>query len=255
LKRLYLRIFLVFLLGLAVRFFVVSTLRVTSNSMAPALLPGDLVWATKLSYRIDFPKLGVEWFSDDIQRGELALFFYSDQPKIHYIQRIVALPGDVVQMKAGFLYINDKKCKKERVTQERPSSVPGETDSVEVRLGGWALARESCFGGPSHLILEDPQHPVDFPLLVVPMGEVLLLPDRRERGPVQGGATPSAGVALNPEPEADPWAHWDAVPIRNLQGRAALVFFSMAPPSSQLATGGSAETRWRVRWDRLFTRL
>lgn len=69
---------------------------VIGYSMSPSLENDEEVLIDKFMYKLINPK-----------REDLVVFLPNGNPKSHYyIRRIVALPGDRVQVKEGFLYIN-----------------------------------------------------------------------------------------------------------------------------------------------------
>ena len=81
--------------------FVSARIRVESVSMRETLLPGDFVLVNRMAYKIsDFP-------TGEIKRGDVVVFdppFAAPEP---YIKRVIGLPGEVVSIKDGKLYVND----------------------------------------------------------------------------------------------------------------------------------------------------
>lgn len=73
---------------------VVARVRVLNISMVPTLVPGELVMVNKLAY-----KLG------EMERGDIIVFHYSESED--YVKRLIGLPGDVVEMRNGIVYISD----------------------------------------------------------------------------------------------------------------------------------------------------
>ncbi|MCU0826712.1 MAG: signal peptidase I [Tabrizicola sp.] len=67
---------------------------IPSENMKPALLVGDFLIATRVS-------------PDDLQRGDVVVFRHPTNGT-DYIKRVIGLPQDRVQMRAGVLYINDE---------------------------------------------------------------------------------------------------------------------------------------------------
>lgn len=106
-----------------IRSFFFEPFYIPSGSMKPNLLIGDYVIVTKYSYgysRYSFP-FGFNFFSGRIfadsevkkpQRGDIAVFRFPPDPSVNYIKRVIGLPGDLIQMRNGTLYINDKKIEK-----------------------------------------------------------------------------------------------------------------------------------------------
>lgn len=77
------------------RMFVLETVRVAGESMEPTLHDGELVLVNKLSFTLRDPR-----------RGELALSGTACEPYRRQVKRIVALPGDTVEMRCNVLYVN-----------------------------------------------------------------------------------------------------------------------------------------------------
>ena len=68
------------------------------DSMSPALENGDVVLVNRFIYKVKSP-----------QMGDLIVFKPNGNENSHYyIKRVVAGPGDTVQIKEGFLYVNDE---------------------------------------------------------------------------------------------------------------------------------------------------
>lgn len=69
--------------------------RVSGSSMETTLSDGDNLIVDKLSYRFQDPK-----------RFDIVVFPYKYEENTYYIKRIIGLPGDIVQVKDGYTYIN-----------------------------------------------------------------------------------------------------------------------------------------------------
>ncbi len=86
-------------LSLLLRTLVIEAFRVSSASMSATLAVGDRVLVNKLVYRLRM-----------VKRGEIVVvkspFTTSERATKHIIKRIVALPGEVVEAKAGRIYVN-----------------------------------------------------------------------------------------------------------------------------------------------------
>lgn len=92
-----------------VRLFVAESFRITSTSMAPALLVGDRVLVNRLAYRNgETPK-----------RGDIVLFeatLPGEAPRV-FVKRVIGLPGDTVEMAAGVLRVNGDEWQREPVAE------------------------------------------------------------------------------------------------------------------------------------------
>ena len=75
--------------------FVGQRTQVSGSSMETTLSDGDHLIVDKISYRFREP-----------QRYEIVVFPYRYEKNTYYIKRIIGLPGDTVQVKDGYTYIN-----------------------------------------------------------------------------------------------------------------------------------------------------
>ena len=71
---------------------------VSGSSMETTLSDGDQLLVDKLSYRFQDPK-----------RFDIIVFPYQYEENVYYIKRIIGLPGETVQVKDGYVYINGEK--------------------------------------------------------------------------------------------------------------------------------------------------
>jgi signal peptidase I len=77
------------------RIFGYMTYRVSSQSMAPTLVAGDLILTKTYVYMLDKP-----------HRRDVVVFAYPNDPKIPFVMRIIAVPGDRVEMKERKVMVN-----------------------------------------------------------------------------------------------------------------------------------------------------
>lgn len=75
-----------------------ARIRVDGASMEPTLVSGEYVIVSRLSYRLGSP-----------QRGDIIVFHFPRDPNEEYIKRIIGLPGDVVAVKDGSVYVNGQQ--------------------------------------------------------------------------------------------------------------------------------------------------
>lgn len=97
--------------------FVVQAFRVQGPSMMPLLEDGERIVVNKLVYHV----------GGEIRRGDVVVFWYPHDPSVSYIKRVAALPGDVVEVRDGELYVNEKTVDEPYVRQDfkdRQSNLP-----------------------------------------------------------------------------------------------------------------------------------
>lgn len=86
--------------------------KIPSGSMIPTLLVGDFILVNKFSYGLKVPFS--DWFTDPIyitkpskpKRGDIIVFKYPLNTDLNYIKRVVAIPGDRVQISNKQVYLN-----------------------------------------------------------------------------------------------------------------------------------------------------
>ncbi len=75
--------------------FVAQAFRVQGTSMEPLLSDGERIVVNKFVYRFR-----------PIERGDVVVFWYPRDPSVSFIKRVVALPGDSVEIRSGRLLVN-----------------------------------------------------------------------------------------------------------------------------------------------------
>ena len=75
--------------------FVAQAFRVQGTSMEPLLLDGERIVVNKFVYRFR-----------PIERGDVVVFWYPRDPSVSFVKRVVALPGDLVEIRGGELVVN-----------------------------------------------------------------------------------------------------------------------------------------------------
>lgn len=97
------------LLVMGVRWALFEPFVIPSGSMIPNLLIHDHILVKKFAYGLHFPfsdKWLVQWSTP--QRGDIVVFKYPENPDVYYIKRLIGLPGDRIEVRAGRITVNDK---------------------------------------------------------------------------------------------------------------------------------------------------
>ena len=104
---------------LLVIFFAAQAFVIPSGSMKRTLLPGDALFAKKFAYGIPIPH--IPWLEIPIlpdfrgdghlidgprpKRGDIVIFRYPVNPKLHFVKRCVAIGGDKLMVRDKNLYL------------------------------------------------------------------------------------------------------------------------------------------------------
>ena len=90
--------------------------------MEPTLLIGDRLFVTKYTYgysRHSFPFSpnisNKRYLKKNPKRGDVIVFKTPADNRTDYIKRLIGLPGDIVQLINGDLYLNNKKLLKKKI--------------------------------------------------------------------------------------------------------------------------------------------
>src|SRR5947207_9509150 len=77
--------------------FLYQPVKVEGTSMLPELVDQERIFVNKFVYRIE-----------KIQRKDIVVFWYPLDPTKSYIKRVIGMPGDMVEVRRGVVYVNDK---------------------------------------------------------------------------------------------------------------------------------------------------
>lgn len=222
------------LFALLIRSVIFEPFNIPSSSMKPSLLVGDYLFVNKPAYgysRYSFP-FGIapiegRIWSGEPTRGDVIVFALPSAPSISYIKRVVAMPGETVQVRRGRLYINSNLVEREFIASHEVIDDNG-------RMQKLSEYEETLPNGIKHKIYEnsDFEQLDNTPVFTVPENHYFVMGDNRDNS--QDSRVPEL---VGP------------IPYENIVGRADFLFFS---------TNGYARFfeiwKWpqSIRYDRLF---
>lgn len=203
------------LIVFAIRSSIVEPFKIPSGSMIPTLYVGDFIFVNKFAFGLKLP------FSDlfgapitllkreSPHRGDIVVFLYPRDPSVHYIKRVIGLPGDTVEVRNKTVFINGKaldqaeKNGDEKISQLKDIGDPRYGDSH------MRLLLEKIDGGHEHNILVDAnnEYTTNFEPVKVPDNNLFVMGDNRDF--------------------SNDSRFWGFVPFENISGRAEFIWLSM----------------------------
>ena len=210
-------VFYALLIALFLRVLLFQPFTIPSASMEPTLLEGDYIIVSKYSYgysrhSIPFspPVLKGRLFQRSPERGDIIVFKLPRDNRTDYIKRLIGLPGDRVQVKAGAVWVNDKPIER--------TALP-----VAVVDTGYGFSRpvmrfEEKVGEDRRYVTYDfgnertgPNDVDNTGVFIVPEGHYFFMGDNRDNS-LDSRVPMAAGVGM--------------VPAENLVGKAQIILLS-----------------------------
>lgn len=208
---------LAIILFLLVRAFLVEAFKIPSGSMEGTLLVGDFLLVNKLVYGAEVPLLEKRLPAVRAPGlGDVVVFKWPEDLEKHFVKRLVGLPGDTLEMRAGVLWRNGQEQLEPFALRSLPMR---ESSSDEFRWQRDYLTADAGARG---------YNPTrnDWGPLFVPSANYFVLGDNRDN-------------SLDSR-------YWGFVPDSLMRGSPLFVYYSYEPDSAQ-----TFDWLRRVRWQRL----
>ena len=187
-----------------VRSFLYEPFKIPSASMEPNLQAGDFILTSKYAYGVRLPVFHTKIIeTGKVERGDVMVFRYPNNPNLNYIKRVIGLPGDEISFNQGMLIINGEQQKL--------------TPVEEKGLYDWY--REDLEGHP-HLVQfahNSAMRNRDKGSFSVPEGQYFVMGDNRDNS--------RDGRMWNDDNPASPTA-WGFVPDDNVVGKALFIWMN-----------------------------
>ena len=108
------------MIALPIRAFAIELVRVDGISMDSTLANGEIMFVSKFDYATTW--LSFPWQNEqakekasrittggDPKRFDVVICRYPGRGDTNFVKRVVGLPGDTVELKDGYLYVNNEK--------------------------------------------------------------------------------------------------------------------------------------------------
>jgi signal peptidase I len=110
---------------------------VPSGSMLPTILEGDRIFVNKLAYDLKLPFTTTHLFTwDNPSRGDIVVFF-SPADGERLVKRVIALPGDQIELRDNRLFINGVSSQYTAINPNQVTQLPA-NDRIH-----WTFAMEN----------------------------------------------------------------------------------------------------------------
>lgn len=162
------------LIVIPVRSAIADSNWVPTGSMKPTILEGDLIYVDKLAYDLRIPftlKRIAQW--SDPQPGDIVVF-YGHEDGTRLVKRVIAAPGDTIEMRDSVLIVNGRPLKYEVIdaTPIRDEVYEDPNPILAIEHGPADPHRVMAF--PSRSTIRT------FDSLVVPDGQYFMMGDSRD---------------------------------------------------------------------------
>lgn len=236
---------------LVFRSFIFSPFSIPSESMLPSLWNGDYLLAAKWPYGFSkdslpfsAPLISGKILGAAPERGDVVIFKHPVDD-IDYIKRVIALPGDTVQVRAGTVILNGVPLPRQRLANFIVPILPNSAchaaaerivSAHNTSACSYAQFRETLPSGKSYNVIDLGFSRGDhYGPLRIPEGRVFVMGDNRDNSEDSRFPAAAGGpVGL--------------VPIDNLFGRAAIIVWSSNGKAEWDAPASWFET---ARWGRV----
>ncbi len=179
-------------LASSIRDDVVQAFKIPSQSMAPAILPGDRVLLNKARYKIA-----------PVQRGDVVVFRFPDDRRRYYLKRIVALRGEWVEIRDNVVVVNDRPLIQHLAENQ---------STLNFALPDQARVVIEDDGRRRYAVIVDPTRPVNMARVKVPHGQCFVLADNRQ-------------LTADDERHFGDSRYFGPIPLVDVMGRVAYVYW------------------------------
>ncbi|GAX87427.1 signal peptidase I [Lebetimonas natsushimae] len=215
---------------LIIIFFLAQAFVIPSGSMKRTLLPGDALFAKKFAYGVPIPH--IPWLEIPLlpdfrgdghlidgpkpKRGDIVIFRYPVNPKMHFVKRCVAVGGDKLMVRNKDLYIriqnNDEK------TKEFAKKMKADIATINGEIWVKNPYMKQHLGIHHDPKVDFPEEVINYGPIIVPKGQFFMMGDNRDH--------------------SDDSRFWGPVPYKLIVGKPWFIYMSW-------------DENYTIRWHRV----
>ena len=190
-------------LALFVRTFVFQAFKIPTGSMKPNLLVGDHLIVNKFIFaptRFAFERALLPM--RPIERGDIVVFKFPEEPERDFIKRVIGLPGDTLELRNQTVSINGQALTEPYAHYLFPPAAEGQMErrsAPQIRAGHGARRALFHDGRQSGRFAGQPVLGVPAAVVRERAGTVHLLVVRHAGGRLAGGIRAAVGEAIPPD--------------------------------------------------------
>ena len=216
---------------LLIIFFIAQAFVIPSGSMKNTLLIGDALFGKKFAYGIPIPR--IPWLEIPIlpdfrgdghlidgpkpKRGDIVIFRYPNDERIHFVKRCVAKGGDKLFVKDKNLYLRIENNDKKTITfAKKMKAQIVEIDGEKYIKNPYMSIHKGIHHDPN--ITHGPEPIFNYGPIIVPKGEFFMMGDNRDH--------------------SDDSRFWGTVKYKDIVGKPWFIYMSW-------------DENYTIRWDRV----
>ncbi|MBX3293345.1 MAG: signal peptidase I [Acidobacteria bacterium] len=112
-------IFLIIVVFILLGVFFIQPVVVEGTSMLPQLQDGERLLVNKLVY---YKLQSVSW--GHIERGDIVVFWFPNDPDKSYVKRVIGLPGETVELRNGKVYVDGRELTENYLDSDYNTTTP-----------------------------------------------------------------------------------------------------------------------------------